>query len=153
MSEKRLLQASILLVRSLKIINNSEMMEIGAVADLRSYLISQESVNGHHPWLVCKVLTCSGSRCVISLLTSCKVISTSRAFGVIQDGRRMFRISSHVRPSLSRNIFLTTKTPDSPEGRFRGGFRSFNFPCGATCLPDKPLQPLISTHQAHSFYE
>jgi exocyst complex component 4 len=44
MSEKRLLQASILLIRSLKIINNSDMLEIGAVADLRSYLNSQEVV-------------------------------------------------------------------------------------------------------------
>ena len=44
MSEKRLLQASILLVRSLKTINNSDMLEIGAVADLRSYLNSQEVV-------------------------------------------------------------------------------------------------------------
>ena len=42
MSEKRLLQASVLLVRSLKIINKSEMLEIGAVADLRSYLNAQE---------------------------------------------------------------------------------------------------------------
>ncbi|KAF8807754.1 hypothetical protein BYT27DRAFT_7189848 [Phlegmacium glaucopus] len=42
MSEKRLLQASILLIRSLKIINNPDMLEIGAVADLRSYLDSQE---------------------------------------------------------------------------------------------------------------
>ena len=44
MSEKRLLQASILLIRSLKIINNPDMLEVGAVADLRSYLISQEVV-------------------------------------------------------------------------------------------------------------
>lgn len=44
MSEKRLLQASILLVRSLKIINKPDMLEIGAVADLRSYLNSQEVV-------------------------------------------------------------------------------------------------------------
>ncbi|KAJ7630763.1 exocyst complex component sec8 [Roridomyces roridus] len=43
MSEKRLLQASVLLVRSLKIINKSEMLEIGAVSDLRSYLNSQET--------------------------------------------------------------------------------------------------------------
>ncbi|KAJ7275219.1 Sec8 exocyst complex component-specific domain-containing protein [Mycena haematopus] len=43
MSEKRLLQASVLLVRSLKIINKSEMLEIGAVADLRSYLNAQET--------------------------------------------------------------------------------------------------------------
>lgn len=44
MSEKRLLQAAILLVRSLKIINKPDMMEIGAVSDLRSYLVSQETV-------------------------------------------------------------------------------------------------------------
>ncbi|KAF7306760.1 Sec8 exocyst complex component specific domain-containing protein [Mycena indigotica] len=43
MSEKRLLQASVLLVRSLKIINKSEMIEIGAVSDLRVYLNSQET--------------------------------------------------------------------------------------------------------------
>ncbi|KAF8973579.1 exocyst complex component sec8 [Flammula alnicola] len=43
MSEKRLLQAAILLVRSLKIINKPDMLEIGAVSDLRSYLISQET--------------------------------------------------------------------------------------------------------------
>jgi exocyst complex component 4 len=44
MSEKRLLQASVLLVRSLKIINKPEMAEIGAVSDLRSYLVGQETV-------------------------------------------------------------------------------------------------------------
>ena len=45
MSEKRLLQASVLLVRSLKMINKSDMAEIGAVADLRSYLVGQETVS------------------------------------------------------------------------------------------------------------
>ena len=49
MSEKRLLQASILLIRSLKIINNPDMLEIGAVADLRSYLNSQEVVRLNLP--------------------------------------------------------------------------------------------------------
>ncbi|EJD03693.1 uncharacterized protein FOMMEDRAFT_81678 [Fomitiporia mediterranea MF3/22] len=43
MSEKRLLQAAGLLVRSLKTIRKPEMLEIGAVSDLRSYLISQET--------------------------------------------------------------------------------------------------------------
>ncbi|KAJ3882708.1 exocyst complex component sec8 [Lentinula edodes] len=43
MSEKRLLQASVLLVRNLKIINKPEMQEIGAVSDLRSYLLGQET--------------------------------------------------------------------------------------------------------------
>ena len=44
MSEKRLLQAAVLLVRSLKTINSADMLEIGAVADLRSYLNGQETV-------------------------------------------------------------------------------------------------------------
>ncbi|KZT30767.1 hypothetical protein NEOLEDRAFT_1159877 [Neolentinus lepideus HHB14362 ss-1] len=43
MSEKRLLQASVLLIRSLKIINKPDMLEIGALSDLRSYLIGQET--------------------------------------------------------------------------------------------------------------
>ncbi|KAJ2919296.1 hypothetical protein MD484_g1171, partial [Candolleomyces efflorescens] len=43
MSEKRLLQAAVLLVKSLKMINNADMQEIGAVSDLRSYLNGQES--------------------------------------------------------------------------------------------------------------
>ncbi|KAG6854232.1 hypothetical protein C0991_009250 [Blastosporella zonata] len=44
MSEKRLLQAAVLLVRSLKIINKPDMLEIGAVSDLRSYLVGQEMI-------------------------------------------------------------------------------------------------------------
>ncbi|KAH7910695.1 Sec8 exocyst complex component-specific domain-containing protein [Hygrophoropsis aurantiaca] len=42
-SEKRLLQASVVLVRNLKLINKPDMQEIGAVADLRSYLVGQET--------------------------------------------------------------------------------------------------------------
>ncbi|KAG9018863.1 hypothetical protein FRB90_008800 [Tulasnella sp. 427] len=43
MSEKRLLQAAILLVRSLRMINKGELTEIGALVDLRSYLSGQET--------------------------------------------------------------------------------------------------------------
>ncbi|KAL0580816.1 exocyst subunit [Marasmius crinis-equi] len=43
MSEKRLLQAAVLLVKNLKIINKPDMLEIGAVSDLRSYLAGQET--------------------------------------------------------------------------------------------------------------
>lgn len=43
-SEKRLLQAAGLLVRSIKLINKQEMLDIGALSDLRSYLGSQETV-------------------------------------------------------------------------------------------------------------
>lgn len=42
--EKRLLQAAALLVRSLKLINKQDMLEVGAVSDLRSYLLGQETV-------------------------------------------------------------------------------------------------------------
>ncbi|CDZ98314.1 Exocyst complex subunit Sec8 [Phaffia rhodozyma] len=41
--EKRLLLAALVLVRSLKQINKPEMLEIGALSDLRSYLVSQET--------------------------------------------------------------------------------------------------------------
>ncbi|KAH9948198.1 Sec8 exocyst complex component-specific domain-containing protein [Amylocystis lapponica] len=37
-SEKRLLQAAVLLVQSMKLINKQDMLEVGAVSDLRSYL-------------------------------------------------------------------------------------------------------------------
>lgn len=44
MSEKRLLQAAVLLVRSLKLINNPDMLDVGALSDLRGYLEGQETV-------------------------------------------------------------------------------------------------------------
>ncbi|KAF8737357.1 Sec8 exocyst complex component specific domain, partial [Rhizoctonia solani] len=43
MSEKKLLQAALLLVRSQKTITNAELMDIGALTDLRSYLSGQET--------------------------------------------------------------------------------------------------------------
>ncbi|KAH9937245.1 Sec8 exocyst complex component-specific domain-containing protein [Fomitopsis serialis] len=42
-SEKRLLEAAVLLVRSLKLINKQDMLDVGAVSDLRSYLVAQEA--------------------------------------------------------------------------------------------------------------
>ncbi|KAJ3554644.1 hypothetical protein NM688_g3000 [Phlebia brevispora] len=42
-SEKRLLQAAVLLVRSIKLINKQDMLDIGALSDLRGYLSSQET--------------------------------------------------------------------------------------------------------------
>lgn len=57
MSEKRLLQASVLLVRSMKMINKADMAEIGAVVDLRSYLVGQETVS-----------LCMGDVLIISLI-------------------------------------------------------------------------------------
>lgn len=45
MAEKRLYEASILLVQSLRQINTQEMQDISAMSDLRVYLIGQESVS------------------------------------------------------------------------------------------------------------
>ncbi|WVQ83526.1 hypothetical protein IAT38_005667 [Cryptococcus sp. DSM 104549] len=41
--DKRFLQAALILVRSLKTINKPELMEIGALSDLRAYMVSQET--------------------------------------------------------------------------------------------------------------
>lgn len=43
--DKRFLQASLILVRSLETINKPELREIGALSDLRSYFMSQETVS------------------------------------------------------------------------------------------------------------
>lgn len=47
-SEKRFIQASAVLMRSLKLINKPDMQEIGAVSDLRNYLTGQETVRALH---------------------------------------------------------------------------------------------------------
>ena len=44
-SEKRFLQAAVILVRSLKLANKPDMQDIGALADIRGYLVSQETVS------------------------------------------------------------------------------------------------------------
>ncbi|PLW42165.1 hypothetical protein PCANC_08604 [Puccinia coronata f. sp. avenae] len=43
-SSKSFLSATVLLVRSLKVINKPELAEIGGLSDLRTYLVNQESV-------------------------------------------------------------------------------------------------------------
>lgn len=45
MSEKKLLQAALLLVRSQKTITNADLMDVGALTDLRLYLNGQETVS------------------------------------------------------------------------------------------------------------
>jgi len=66
MAEKRLLQAAILVVRSVKAINKPEMLDIGALTDLRSYLTAQETalreilVDELHSHLYLKTFWCDG---------------------------------------------------------------------------------------------
>lgn len=106
MSEKRLLDASVLLVRSLKIINKPDMLEIGAVVDLRAYLVSQETV--------CRVVDPSqvvmqrNSHVGIRLYAkfsqmSCMFTCTSSPSCVIVGGRRIRLISEAVWVSISND--------------------------------------------------
>jgi len=104
MSEKRLLQAAILLVRSLKIINKPDMMEIGAVSDLRSYLVNQETV---------RCLTFLSEFFMMLLIrlsetfwqTNFKVISTSSPSGVNPAGQFINEVNIVV-CSVYLNLFL-----------------------------------------------
>jgi exocyst complex component 4 len=42
--DKKFLQAALILIRNIKIINKPEIVEIGATSELRAYLLSQETV-------------------------------------------------------------------------------------------------------------
>ena len=66
-SEKRFLTAVQLLSESLKTIKQPEMMEIGALVDLRAYLTNQEVV-GIFPRLV--VVSCDFTSQMLTLLSS-----------------------------------------------------------------------------------
>jgi hypothetical protein len=96
MSEKRLLQGSILLVRSLKMINNTDLHEIGAVADLRSYLETQETVGFLYFFPVAPSNDGCGRHCEIFSLTSCKAIYISSPSGVNHGGLLMYLASRTV---------------------------------------------------------
>ncbi|EGG07514.1 uncharacterized protein MELLADRAFT_85678 [Melampsora larici-populina 98AG31] len=63
-SSKNFLSATVLLVRSLKLINKPELVEIGGLVDLRSYLVNQETtlfeilIEEHHNHLYLKSYFC-----------------------------------------------------------------------------------------------
>ena len=54
MSEKKLLQAALLLIRSQKTITNADLMDVGALTDLRLYLNGQETVSSL-AWFSCTI--------------------------------------------------------------------------------------------------
>lgn len=62
LSEKRFLSAVILLVRSMKMINKPDMMEIGAVGDLRAWMVQQEGVRAVDSSSSSVSLTCLANR-------------------------------------------------------------------------------------------
>jgi exocyst complex component 4 len=49
-ADKKFIAAALILTRAIRTINKDEMMEIGALADLRTYLIGQQNVSiaGNH---------------------------------------------------------------------------------------------------------
>ncbi len=96
MSEKRLLPAAALLVSSLKVIGKPDIIEIGALSDLRSYLFSQETVGYFLP-LVTRLLTIVISRYAKSSLRNFIHIYISRLSGAILDGRPISLDSKTVR--------------------------------------------------------
>ena len=56
------MQAAVLLVRSLKGISKQDMLEVGGLADLRGYLIGQETVGvpQHNSW--CPLIVVIGTK-------------------------------------------------------------------------------------------
>jgi exocyst complex component 4 len=44
-ADKKFIAAALILTRAIRTINKDEMMEIGALADLRTYLIGQQNVS------------------------------------------------------------------------------------------------------------
>lgn len=104
MSEKKLLLASLVLVRALKTINKPEMLEIGALSDLRSYLSSQEIVGLASLRFVKFVYISSSLRtsitpryCKRSWSKSCITISISSPTTATVDGRRTSEANKNVR--------------------------------------------------------
>jgi len=45
--DKKFIQAALILTRAIRTINKDELLEIGALSDLRVYLTSQQSVSRH----------------------------------------------------------------------------------------------------------
>jgi exocyst complex component 4 len=44
-ADKKFIAAALILTRAIRTINKDEMMEVGALADLRTYLIGQQNVS------------------------------------------------------------------------------------------------------------
>ncbi|CDO72995.1 hypothetical protein BN946_scf185007.g49 [Trametes cinnabarina] len=111
--EKRLLQAATLLVRSLKLINKPDMLEIGAVSDLRSYLISQETtlrdilIDELHSHLYLKSFWCESRWTVYHPNQQAFTIGENQDDADGSDGAsRRLSVSSPVSPTAPRKTKL-----------------------------------------------
>ncbi|EIW64251.1 exocyst subunit SEC8 [Trametes versicolor FP-101664 SS1] len=107
--EKRLLQAAALLVRSLKLINKPDMLEIGAISDLRSYLVGQETtlrdilVDELHSHLYLKSFWCESRWTVYNPNQQNFMAQTSLEEGEgSNDTDRPLSVSSPVSPTAPR---------------------------------------------------
>lgn len=81
-----------LLVRSLKLINKQDMLDVGAVSDLRSYLVAQEAVCSSTSTAVILVVHIGAftRHCERSWLMNSTVIYTSSHFGVNRGGQYIY---------------------------------------------------------------
>ncbi|KAI0361385.1 hypothetical protein OH77DRAFT_1417634 [Trametes cingulata] len=111
--EKRLLQAAALLVRSLKLINKPDMLEIGAVSDLRSYLVGQETtlrdilIDELHSHLYLKSFWCESRWTVYNPNQHSFAAQETREEGDEPDSSaRPLSISSPVSPTTTRSTRL-----------------------------------------------
>ncbi|KAH7885950.1 Sec8 exocyst complex component-specific domain-containing protein [Phlebopus sp. FC_14] len=133
-SEKRLVQASVLLIRSLKLINKLDMQEIGAVTDLRSYLVGQEIalreilVDELHNHLYLKSFWC-GTRWVAytpnqSAMPTVEFEDESVHFGAASSAARIPVFDGSRTSRLSRYLgSLATRPNDPPHDLSNTGFR------------------------------
>ena len=78
-----------LLVRSLKLINKQDMLDVGAVSDLRSYLVAQEAVGSNTSLAVFFVVHIASSRrhCEKSWLMNSTATCTSSHSGANRGGQ------------------------------------------------------------------
>ncbi|TBU63725.1 Sec8 exocyst complex component-specific domain-containing protein [Dichomitus squalens] len=106
--EKRLLQAAALLIRSLKLINKPDMREIGAISDLRSYLVGQETtlreilVDELHSHLYLKSFWCESRWTVYTPNQNGFSSSEDQDDGAYAQSTRPLSTSSPISPTTSK---------------------------------------------------
>lgn len=112
--DKRFLQASLILVRSLETINKPELREIGALSDLRSYFVTQETVKRkyRHMEQSTDILTFD-RRLQKSSLKNSTTTSTSKHFTATHDGDRI-PLAEPISPSSNRKAATTLPFSDPP---------------------------------------
>lgn len=117
MSTKHVLAAANLLVESLKIVNNKDMMQIGALDDIRRTLARQKNVNETSIYFQEFHAYTFYRRCTICWLKKFITISTSKVHSATNDGLSMSMINNDVRRTTTAtliNCYCVNIVPESP---------------------------------------